>query len=69
MKVTLRVVELDNHIILENVDLLNSRNGIHPNSLKGALEPFVICCGGLMNCLLLSITKGNCLRIKIQPME
>lgn len=40
---------MDNRLILKNVDLLNSRNGIHSKSFQGALQPLVVSGGGLVN--------------------
>jgi hypothetical protein len=48
---------LDNNIILENVDLLNARNSVHPDPFQSTLEPLVICGCGLVNCLLLPADK------------
>lgn len=54
---TFGIQKLDNYIILKNVDFFNRRDGIHPDPLQGALKPFIICRGGLMNSLLLSAVE------------
>lgn len=50
---TFRVGKLNNYIILEDVDFLNSRNGINSYSLQGTLKPFIICGSCLVNSFLL----------------
>jgi hypothetical protein len=56
---TLRVYKVDDSFIFEDVDFLNARNGIDPQSLQSALQPFVICCGGLVHGFLFSVLQGN----------
>jgi hypothetical protein len=50
---TFRILKLDNHIILEDIDLFDTRNVVHSYSFQGALKPLVISGGSLVNCLLL----------------
>jgi hypothetical protein len=46
---TLGIHKVDDSFILEDVDFLNARNGVDPQSLQCALQPLVICCGGLVH--------------------
>lgn len=52
---TLRVGEVDDAIILEDVDLLNPRNGVHPQTLQSVLKPLVVGGSGLVDRLLLPV--------------
>lgn len=54
---TLRVDEMDDGLILEDVDFLNPRNGIYTKSLQGVLQSLVICCGGLVHRFFLSVDE------------
>ncbi len=51
---TLRVGEIDDVLIHENVDLLNAGDGVDSKPLQRVLQPLVICAGGLVHRLLLS---------------
>jgi hypothetical protein len=46
---TLGIHKVDDSFILEDVDFLNARNGVDPQPLQCALQPLVICCGGLVH--------------------
>jgi hypothetical protein len=50
---TFGIQELDDEIVLEDVDLLDSGDGVDPYSLERALEPLVVRGGGLVDSLLL----------------
>lgn len=64
---TLRVDEMDDGLILEDVDFLNPRDGIYTKSLQGVLQSLVICCGGLVHRFFLSVDKRKTeLRTHIQ---
>ena len=54
---TFRIHKLNNNIILEDVDLFNTRDSVHSYSFQGALKPFVICGCSLVDCLLLPATN------------
>lgn len=56
---TLRVDEMDDSLILEDVDFLNPGNGIYTKSLQGVLQSLVICCGGLVHRFFLSVDRRN----------
>lgn len=51
---TFGVQELDHHVVLEDVDLFYRGDDVHPDSLQGALKPFVVRGSGLVDRLLLS---------------
>jgi hypothetical protein len=40
---------VDNGFILEDIDFFNAGNGVDPQPLQCALQPLIICCGGLMH--------------------
>lgn len=56
---TLRVGEVDHIVALEDVDLLNARNGVDTQPLERVLQPLVVCAGGLVHRLLLSAGTGG----------
>jgi hypothetical protein len=57
---TFGILKLDDYVILEDVDLFNTRNGVHSYSFQGALKPLVISGRGLVNRLLLpAISSGK----------
>ena len=56
---TFGILKLDNYVVLENVDLFNTRNGVHSYSFQGALKPLVVSGRGLVNCLLLPVISGK----------
>jgi len=51
------IQELDDEVVLEDVDLLDCRNGIDPYSLERALQPLVVRGGRLVDSLLLPEQK------------
>lgn len=59
---TLRVLEVDDIIIIEDVHLLNAWDGVHPKALKSVLQPLIVSGGGLVDSLLLSAGVYNFIR-------
>lgn len=67
-RLTLRVGEVDDGVLLEDVNLLNPRNSVHPKTLQGVLKPLVIGGGGLVDRLLLSArAERNAGRLGVAP--
>lgn len=56
---TFGVCEVNHFLVLEDVDLLNSWDGVHPEPFQGVLQPLVICRGGLVDSFLLSKKQKN----------
>jgi len=54
---TFGIQELDDEVVLEDVDLLDCRNGIDSYSLERALQPLVVRGGRLVDSLLLPEQK------------
>ena len=55
MLLTLGVVEVDHRpIVLEEVNLLDSRDVVHPQTLQSILQPLIVGGGGLVDGLLLT---------------
>lgn len=51
---TLGAGEVDDRLVLEDVDLLNPRDGVHSKALQCVLKPLVVRGGRLVNSLFLS---------------
>ena len=56
---TLRIGEVNHIIVDENVHLLNARDRVDAQSLKSALQPFIIRPACFMDCLLLPARESG----------
>jgi len=63
----LRVIEVDDGaVVLEEVNLLNGGDVVHAKAFQRVLQPLVICCGGLVDRLLLPTNRALATRAHLR---